>query len=725
MAESGPLRWQAAKMPRAAQISAETWAKYESLIRAKYQEMSLDELIREMETVHQFVATSRRQYIHRLGIWGIQKQATGNRRPLIRGTEVQSLRCSTRNGIERSEESLRKSKRRRSLNSLGDQDDSPSPHKQPRGSISPILNVPDAGVVDSKAFRDDCASTSPADIELQGYSDHESTLPVPGFQHDPENVSLPVDWDSSEPTISNAPLNTRSRSKTSDSSTPAPKKVLNLAYCLSAARELNNLPSERSFELSLERKSHLKLIADFLNTSGCLEEACDMYIYLSKDTAFGPSSPETELPPYMLFIARTAISSSHCEAVRVMLSESLARGEEKEDLSPIRFLLHILLAINRVKLGDTSDYLFHMSELWKRSGCLTVHKGNSLPSNLHMLVFVYYKLFLDIPTSYFLSYIPDSKTLSTTKSSITSQEFLQFREKLSEIPEEQSRDLTVSIYMRSVRRCLDWCGFVLERAQLLHYLERRKGDKLGFKADMMTKAKEDMALLRFLWDAWQDLMKLGEFDLPPSIAWSVSSQDELGISSIEHLRVCCGLINSFGLQGLMGILDADLMGLYLHELHDLIALVNSTLHDIWLPNRKPQFAKHESPLSEHDHASADHGLPTAERTTTFESLKQVEPTICSSLRSSNPSFRRLKEASRSIMNRAFSRPSFDQGSTTSLQFSVYEVGFMRSNISLSFLSSRLARSLNFQDPDAESMPDVIEAQTNLQWEDLGERPHQD
>lgn len=57
MAESGPLRWQVAKMPRAAQISAETWAKYESLIRAKYQEMSLDELIKEMKTVHQFVAT--------------------------------------------------------------------------------------------------------------------------------------------------------------------------------------------------------------------------------------------------------------------------------------------------------------------------------------------------------------------------------------------------------------------------------------------------------------------------------------------------------------------------------------------------------------------------------------------------------------------------------------------------------------------------------------------
>lgn len=439
-----------------------------------------------------------------------------------------------------------------------------------------------------------------------------------------------------------------------------------------------------------------------------------MYIYLSKDTAFGPSSPETELPPYMLFIARTAISRSHCEAVRVMLSESLARGEGKEDLSPIRFLLHILLAINCVKLGDTSDYVFHMSETWRRSGCLTVHKGNSLPSNLHMLVFVYHKLFLDIPTSYIPSYIPGLKTLSTTTSPITSQQFLQFREKLSETPEKQSRDSTVSIYMRSVRRCFDWCGFVLERAQLLPYLERRKGDKLGFKADKITKAKEDMALLRFLWDAWQDLMKLGEFDLPPSIAWSVSSQDELGISSIEHLRVCCGLINSFGLQGLMGILDADLMGLYLHELHDLIALVNATLHDIW----KPPFAKHESPLSEHDHASADHGLPTAERTTTFESLKQVEPTICSSLRSSNPSFRRLQEASRSIMKKAFSRSSFDQGSRTSLRFSVSEVGFMRSNNSLSFLSSRLAASLSFQDSDAESIPDDTVGQRNLQCEDF-------
>ena len=57
-----------------------------------------------------------------------------------------------------------------SLDSLGDQDDIPSPHKQLKGSISPTSNEPDARVVDGKALRDDCANTSPEDIELQDVS---------------------------------------------------------------------------------------------------------------------------------------------------------------------------------------------------------------------------------------------------------------------------------------------------------------------------------------------------------------------------------------------------------------------------------------------------------------------------------------------------------------------------------------------------------------------------
>ncbi|KAK6083219.1 hypothetical protein SCUP515_01961 [Seiridium cupressi] len=87
---------------------------------------------------------------------------------------------------------------------------------------------------------------------------------------------------------------------------------------------------------------------------------------------------------------------------------------------------------------------------------------------------------------------------------------------------------------------------------------------------------KDMAKFFDLGFCFQTVTKL---DLTPRPTWRIGPGDDLGISTTEHLLLCCRLINSNGIETLEIMADLDLMELYLRELLDRAVIVSEMRQD--------------------------------------------------------------------------------------------------------------------------------------------------
>ncbi|KAH6646324.1 hypothetical protein BKA67DRAFT_99175 [Truncatella angustata] len=655
------LQWvMGPKRQKAKKISDETWQEHEENIREMFGVMTLDQLIANMKMLHGFEATPR-QYSTRLEGWGLKKYKT---KPTVSDNESSEFSESSPDQcgialIDAQRPAVDAPKRRRSAQDVGNRDSLPSVSELSKNKKSKTGQQVVADSSPECEKGNDCVLTTGSAVsEASGNSSlrTDSSRPISVIQTKsqppwPPSQSLP------EP-LADSFLG-RWRTITTDEFL----KTISLKRCVIVAQDAEvcvRSGSKPSTKLREDMGTSLRKIADYLFALGYFKEAANLYILLLLDEQSGFSSGKL-LTYYLIMCARSARTSAQYDIVQNILSKRLSWFTVRGVLAAERFLAHILKAKmfarqgNRIQgtrnIGAAQRFADDIAEM---GDCLLHH-------SMDILVYIHYKrlhsvsataTFLD-PT--LLKTDPsNTKTLRSVETTpISHHDFKILRLFLQP---EQSFEHKIDIWHDGkvlaglMEESFTWCLETVKQHRNLSILwkmpdcikptqlgimtpppwensQTQGGSNPGTRVDEATLS---MRLFERLWKQW-------ETDFP-----SNQPSPNLGISVAEHLHICSELIIQYGVEHITGLMSEDLVDTYLRRLYDRMEQMNEISLLLGPYQKAP-------------------GLSAGQT----ESHGNYMLTMASSIRSSDLSMGRMRDAERAMRQRAARGSCDTMTSTTS------------------------------------------------------------
>ncbi|KAI1841017.1 hypothetical protein JX266_012798 [Neoarthrinium moseri] len=592
------FRFAGTKLKRAEQIAPTTWAKYELKIREMHPTKKLEDLMDAMEEEHGFKAT------HQFRKWGLRRyepRAEAKINP-EQGRHQQhdagAIQCDTARILE-------DHKRQRKTQST-DIERAPS---LPRVSKKQKFACSDG---DTEGDTEDfispetftCCTWEPST---------DSDVPNHMF------ASLANQFQSDLRIALNTAISFRAFRRCA------------ISYLLRGENELNKLRS----------------IADYLGAILCLKEACNIYaVLLQIEQAKSPEQPESLVTPLLIACARTAQTWEQCDLVQEVLLKRMQQSPKRAYSSSEYEIAHTLLARSFHLQDNSAGSQHHLFESW-RAAYYNADRAVRQQTSL---------LFVD--TLIHIHY--SSPSTADVAGMIPVPILSPFPTQPGQNHDENLTGLGIFLAGTTGRllrtylpSCINWISVAIRSPHAALQI-----------SSIQELENGQQSFLNGLWSAnilFSRLWRLRHRIETSHVRW-LNIWDEIGIPSAEILHICCELVVEEGLITLNASTDAQLGTMYLQRLKERKCI----FHDIQKHDMKPRNLSSaiqgiesdtSSPSNARNHSLA---LPKTDADTQDSSKRrnnpsatpEVEPetlcscrlpTMASSLRSSDASYRRLKE----------------------------------------------------------------------------------
>ncbi|KAK6064287.1 clr5 domain-containing protein [Seiridium cupressi] len=696
-------------MARGKQISPQTWALHESEIRKLHSSMTLKDLVRTMEEEHDFSASAQ-QYTYQFKKWGLQKY--GSRKVSLnaallfpsfnetpqsaessvegdsidtpvgmkrsRTIEGSSCRSSTDlSNLEMAEKRLKTSDCRNPSPTVGPSEDAvPDPplpeHSLGREAMRPFPaqgshRIPPEPTSEEGAstpgLEDRAMNRRPelpgvvagsvSDVQMtyrdqidDGMSSSLSNNTNDGFgldDHCGTDVSSLHAMDGTSSISSNSDSLPGVTIDTAEDTQVPPS----LEAALKIAKNFTEFRKKGAFYLLRDRDQALfQETADFLDAASYDEGACNLYaLLLLIEEAKAPEHLEI-ITPLLVSCARSARSQSQCRLVQEILSKRLKRTEDDSARSTKRFLAYILLARTHALQGEFRETRDQLEKAW----CHVPHSNQYVYSPpdtalhtfppLDTLAYLYHGRLSLISLAANNELQPSPPVIPKLVSYGGLEIFITTLRRLNWTfrglgPCPSGRHM--SDYVRS---CITWCLDILIPSDAPHCLFPSGWGKPEPDPLVLQEKQTIITNLFFrLYGARREITK-SEGQSP---FWVHYSHEELGISASVLLRICCELIAEDGFENVLRQGHEALASRYLQRLYERTIIIPHL--DKYLEFQQLDLPPKQSVLQKLRPQARQHLLLTRSR----------ELTMASSLRSSDTSFKRMKEAASSMWQRATSR----------------------------------------------------------------------
>lgn len=383
-------------------------------------------------------------------------------------------------------------------------------------------------------------------------------------------------------------------------------------------------------------RKHLLTAADYLDAVMDKNQSFAIYeVLLAAEQAAdrGPVNPWI-LSPVMLSCARAAETTAQRKIVKEALLKRIGSSED-HDISPSENSLAQLLLEQMVALDGQDDLdLLHSKTKWN-----TTERRDIFNTSFDVLAYLHSKSHESRPSSQARScHSPElvgwdayirKRPSNVWLDSVNERDLFHFAMRLR----DGSRSITP--VSEHVRPCLDWCIIAIDATNPALGVGSIHS---SVKPSAETPLPDTLSVYNFL---HEKLRRGNNRDSKESIAcwsWAEKTRETLGISSAELLFVCCDMVMCVNKPQRVYACDYQLRQdfEYTNQLSNE-KLVTRFLQRLYL--RVVPLAWTTRPA-------------VAETRATTEN--RYEPTMASSIRSSNPSYRRMRDAAASILKRRFS-----------------------------------------------------------------------
>jgi hypothetical protein len=398
----------------------------------------------------------------------------------------------------------------------------------------------------------------------------------------------------------------------------------------------------------------IKLAADFLSGMGCEEDAFALYVLLLKRVKTSAKQPSWMISSAIISCAACAFTSSQIEIARHLLQRKLDEGQDSTT-NIEKFLFRMLLAETYVRVSDDLNARSHIEIAM---GLNIADDGllASLPrKNRSFDILMYH-------------YLTDGLGYQTTlsqgideKHPVYDLPFLDEWEAWSQLLQQVPGPFELqggSMRNPCLRSCLQWCIDELGRSPTL-------SDSWN-----LVRANRDTALVRAevtgiyccLWERSQSQLKKQRDS--ESMIWADQAESLMGIPAAELLKTICSLVISASLSNsgrgerdlvrrahtgakvLSERPDDELGSIFLDRFSSLRTFFNASQNDVTFKEVRQAYAKNfiEKRLRIKLPDVLANALQASTPRQSFEIIARAfAPTLAPSLRSSDKSYRTLKD----------------------------------------------------------------------------------
>ncbi|KAK7978375.1 hypothetical protein PG988_005865 [Apiospora saccharicola] len=545
---------------RAARIPAAEWKNREPRLRELHSQMTLFDLMGIMER-EGFVA-SRTQYVYQFGKWGLQKYKTAKaaeETPESSGDVSSNISTSPDDDLVIASD--HGTKRPRSIQTIDSRDS------------SSLSSLPSSSKK-TKQDEQDTISTSPSP-ELPSISPDSSSGSCTGGAHpcgiegehdDNTHSGFPsqspvTDWPLRNITESQAATPTANKFSTATGASPTSswlESILDSSgitgetpMSLDVRMRYSAPTTEQSYLFCLDKATEL---ADDARKSGPKHQltgtdpnpfhAADyLYAVLNKQRSFrlyarlleADTSTQQVLSETALACARAAETQPQRNLVKILLLNRL-NTEERTASSSERSLANLLLAEIFSLNGEPTLYKSHLASAASA-------RSTSVDASFDVLAYLYRIHPQEIGSKPRVRGQPN-QSIAGHMASVSYEGFVQFALGLrySSLTGNSTEyhDYPGTVVSSCVRSCVDWCAISVDITLLDQPFDT---DWLTQESSYLTICRwpEVMALYNYLYRKWRSDESDGETKLA-HWEWTSSTRAKLGISTAELLIVCCDMI---------------------------------------------------------------------------------------------------------------------------------------------------------------------------------------
>lgn len=636
MSTNTPLKWEEVPVQhRAAQKSEDSWSRYKTVILDMDMSMTLNELMKNMKDLYGFQATyvlsssagcmltywleRGRQYTYRLAKWRDERRSLTKAESAIALVGARVIRtpqyailpsCNSNAAVD-------DLKRSRSVHSIGDESSQGStcascPSKKVKADLEERHAQFDSDLLWEEGFSVYSASAMSCDSDCVDFSTPTSEASSLLSQPTMPTIDHPMcskhqlylhDIEICQAIYPGSTMGNLDTSDLQDFHTRITEDI----------EALQQLPLGSRLE---ESKTRLSSVADYLYAIGLFEAAADFYLILLTDEESRERARGRVLTPLLTSAIRSAHTQQQCKLVQDVLLRRWSVLENADESFSERFLGHMFLARTYLRQRKPVESTCHLKEAWCHAENMAQDGDILLHPSLDLMVYLHYtRICLVRPSLVALNptaLTDSSSNMAVSSSQIGRHDFAEFCSSLRRGKTERYEDhANMNLVSRCLRQSLAWCVNVLYGVDL-SLIPKMEGDK--DQCPGIDSKEKDTALFKHLWRLWHEHSALH----PLADCMIVSQYDDIGISTAEHLFACAELINRYGVINISTLPDLDLEDAYLRQLYDKTTFVNEICDFCTL------FAEYQL-------------YPSS-----------TIQTMASSIRSSDDSLSRLRDAAKSI-----------------------------------------------------------------------------